>query len=282
MHNTQSQANELMTGIRDAWREGAKEFLKYSKLLSYYPKITEELIGEIPGNTHNLIDFGCGYGRLTRTYLVKLGPEASKGFQFFLIDNSSKMLEQTMDLVDTADIKFRRLCDDEKLTTLPPEAIGKIDAIACNSSIHLIRKDDMSIDVGPFLKRCYDILKPGGRLVASIPDQAYEFADGWESEFHRQARSIWGDSEARSGVPKFNDQLLQSLGSDSRFRARIRSKSVKVVWDDFVNFYSIPAMGNQRLQQMTYRERIAKLREIPPQFEEIDYRWVFVRFEKTS
>lgn len=254
----------------------------YSELLSYYPRITQELIAEIPGTTRSLIDFGCGYGRLSRAYLDKTGPGAPKGIQIFLIDNSSKMLELTRDLIDSGKANFIRLCDDERLAALPPEAIKQIDTIACNSSIHLLRKADLSLDVAPFLKRCHNVLRPGGCLVASIPDQAYEFGDGYESEFYRQARLLWRDSQARSQVPKFSDQLLQALGSRSCFRTHIRSKTFKLSWDDFVNFYSIPAMGISRIPHLTQQERITKLREIPPLFDEVDYRWVFVKFEKAG
>lgn len=257
------------------WDDCASDYVFYSNLLGFYHRAAERLAGLVPPGANNLMDFGCGNGRFTREVLKIVGRDRAKELTVYLVDSSVEMLSLTRDL-DQDVGTIVRVHDNEALRYLAADAAGRIDVIACNSSFHLCR------DIKLFLSRAGEVLRPGSRLIANIPDQDFAFEDGWTSSFKKEANRLWYDP-ARDSGPRFSEKFLRAAAAESAFRLKHLSDEIyPLSWQEFVNFYSIPFMGARRMPNLTQGERLEWLNSIPPQFNRLDYRWVFFEMEKTA
>jgi SAM-dependent methyltransferase len=261
---------------RIGWEGSALEFRAISESIPHYAEITRRLIGALPPHAKRVIDFGCGYGRTARAILAT---GDSAGLHLYLVDRSEEMLTLTAD-IDPGQARLSVLRDDELLSAIPAAETGRIDAITCNSSLHLLRDFEGAIDLRPFLDRARELLRSGGLLLANLPEQAYHFEDGWESLFHRHARDLSPDSEFRAAIERFSGGLLEKLGSEAGFAVRLETHTARVSWNDFISFYRIPALGEARMPHLSQAERITYLDRLAPRFDAVDYRSVLVRMEK--
>ena len=260
------------------WGASARQFLNFSEAISYYPLITRALADAVGPSARVLVDFGCGYGRFSRLYISLLGDQVA-GRTFILVDAAEDMLNLTTD-IQAQGATVIRIQDGALLQHFPAELTERVEAIACNASLYLLRAADLSPEIEPFLCRSAQILAPGGVVAANIPDQAYEYADGWQSEFYRHANQLWPDSESRARMPRFSDSLLMHAADVSGLELELSQITVPLTWRDFIAFYSIPAMGMSRLRNLSPGEREHVLQSTPPAFDAVQYRWTIATFHK--
>jgi SAM-dependent methyltransferase len=264
-----------LTAIDHTWEAGAEEFARLSDRLAYYPPITERLIAMIPDVCDRVVDFGCGHGRLARRLIAQ---PARRSWQLILADTSRAMLDLTTDIGAPGVEVVRVHAGAELADALPAHLRGRVDTIACNSSFHLLRDAAGNPDPGPLLESARTLLRPGGALVANLPDQAYRFTDGWESQFYLHARSIWPDEGGRSSVTLFDAALIEQTAAKTGFDVEVTQATVTVPWETFLVFYSLSVLGGGRMPGRSPDERRRELRALRPRFETIDYRWAFVKF----
>lgn len=247
------------------WGDCAVEYAKISAKMGFYQEITEWLVRLIHPGIQTLVDFGCGDGRLTRTFLQTtrgIGPAPKR---VFLIDKFRQMLDLTEDL-QAGGTEFVRICDTEALSEFPCEWEGEIGTVGCNSSFFLCR------DVNSFVGRVRSLLRVGGSFVGNIPDQDFVFKDGWRSRFKQEADKLWDDPAPNMRERLSHDFLVQ-LATDNGFHVETHVMTCQLPWDDFVRFYSIPFMGARRMPGTTQEQRVCYLRNLAPRFVEIPYRW---------
>ncbi len=269
-----------MSADRDLWEESVPAYLHHSREIEYCGAVTRELLRWVDPETLIFVDFGCGDGRLSRAFLSERLARArteNRILDVVLADRSPSMLRATEDLGPPG-VRLHRHLTDATLVGLPPSLVGRIDTIACNCSLHLLRRADDRLDLDTFFRRCAAVLRPGGQVVANLPDQSFAFADGWESRFHRAAQRLRPDSPERAEVEKLDSELLAGLARRHGFGLELEPITFSVDWEDFVRFYSIPAMGRGRLPHLSQAERVAFLRRIEPGFDHLPYRWVFARW----
>ena len=264
---------------KDLWENSSKEYFKISKCIPYYDAVATELAGMADPYARIILDFGCGHGRFSRVLIARLSKSSNFDRSLILVDQAADMLSLTQDVADPG-MEVVRLADSQKLECIPRRFHGKIDTIACSASFHLLRNEDLSLDGETLVRRAGQLLRPGGELLVNIPDQAYEFGDGWSSEFYSHAKKLWEDGKERSLLPKYDTVILNQIAKDYNFKLEIHSKFIIVKWSEFINFYRIPAIGAIRISNRSQEERLRILDTIAPQFDSIQYRWAFARFQK--
>lgn len=257
------------------WRAAAADYGRLSSRIGFYDATAERLADMVPPATRLVADFACGHGRFARALLrrARLAPSLRA---LILMDAAPEMLRETEDIAAPG-VRLHRLVGDHHLRNLAPAHVGRIEVIGVNSALHLLRDRAYRLDLGPFLARCRDVLAPGGSILANIPDQDFDFADGWTSRFHFHARRLRPDTPARASLEMISEEWLRALADRFGFDLSVETCTFDVTWSDFIDFYRISAIGGCRLGET---ERIERLTEIETQqawFEREPYRWAFVR-----
>ena len=102
------------------------------------------------------LDVGCGTGRLSRAL-------ARRGCTVLGFDASPEMIRVAM-----AESSAEQLATAPEFRLLPVDEIrtlGKFDGILCNSVLEYLEDPDACIAA------CVECLRPGGRLLVSVPNQ---------------------------------------------------------------------------------------------------------------
>lgn len=252
------------------WEESAEDYVRLSGEISFYAGLALRLASVVPATAIVLLDFGCGNGRFSRTLL---GQGLHKPQTIYLVDTSPAMLALTRDL-EEAGSRVVRVQDNEAFARFGTHLQATIDVIACNSSLHLCR------DLGLFLTRAHHLLRTGGRIVANLPDQDYDFRDGRFSAFLTAADAVFGPYEQRREA-RFSEPMLRETARRYGFGCRLIADSYEVTWEEFIQFYSIPFMAARRMPNIaSHQERVAHLKAVPPIFSTLEYRWATVSLEK--
>jgi len=275
--------------FRDLWDRASADYLRLSDRIAFYRETSAVLAAMIPAGIARLMDFGCGDGRLARTYLAST-PPALRARTIYLVDGAPDMLARTTDIVAgdivagdiaagnlPAGVEVVRLVDDETLAGFPASALGTIDAIACNAVLANLRGDDLRPALGSFLARARRVLAPGGRIVANMADQDFDFGDGRPSQFVFQADALWPRRREPADRFRWTREGLAADAERAGFRLSCEVRSFQVTWQDFVTFYRIPFMGQDRFPGGP-AERQARLDRQPPVFDRLEYRWAFLTF----
>lgn len=258
------------------WGDCASEYAHYSEQIGFYAGITETLRALVPPEAERLVDFGCGHGRFTRACLGAFTSVPNRR-TVYLVDKFAEMLALTADLETMSPaIRFERVQDSEELERLSSLLRNPVDLIACNSSLFLGR------DPQAFITRATALLKPGGSLIANIPDQDFSFHDGWRSEFSRHANKLLPSPSRHKIPPMFSREKLQSLAAAHGCSLELSNRFFPVPWQDFVSFYSIPFMGARRIPGVDQQHRLEHLHTMRPAFDEILYRWAFFTWTKPA
>jgi 2-polyprenyl-3-methyl-5-hydroxy-6-metoxy-1,4-benzoquinol methylase len=140
---------------------------------AYFGGLRTEIVEMVPLNCHSILDVGCGYGVLGR-YLKENGANEVYGIE--LSANAAAEAGKVLDKVVVGNVESVQL----------PFVAGYFDCIICADVLeHLI-------DPWNVLNKLKQYLKPGGCIIASIPNIG----------FHRVVRKLmkgrWEYSE--SGV----------------------------------------------------------------------------------
>lgn len=264
-----------------AWRAAAADYVRYAGRIGFYDDAADRLARLVPAGCRVLLDFGCGDGRFARR-LLRRRPALAAGLrELVLVDVAPEMLAFTRDLAP-AGARVRRVVDDEGLARLPADLPGRVEVIAANSALHLLRDAAYRLRVPAFLARCRAVLAPGGSVIASIPDQDFDFGDGWESRFYRHARRLAPDRPARAGLERLDRPMLADLAGALGYALHLEEIALELRWSDFVDFYRVPAMGSCRMGEGGQAERLAALDRLEPWFERETYRWALLRLERTD
>jgi O-antigen biosynthesis protein len=129
----------------------SKEATSSAPSPGYYEFERPELVALVPLSARHVLDVGCGTGRLglalkARQAVEVVGLEA--------VEAAARPARERLDEVFAGDV--------EKLEL--PFAAGSFDAIVCGDVLEHLREP------GQFLRRAREWLRPGGALVASIPN----------------------------------------------------------------------------------------------------------------
>lgn len=260
--------------------QSADEYAYYSSKIRFYTDIAESLISlvSVPmDGAFSMIDFGCGDGLLAKLFLERftrpLAGDARQTISIYLVDKYQSMLDLTASISHPCAV-VHRICAAEDLGPLPETARGRVDLVAANSSLHLCADPEV------FVGRSNTVLRPRGCVLANIPDQAWEFEDGWRSVVAQKADELLPPSPRSGTRPAMNMAVIEQWGAQFRMRVEVSWREFELSWQDFVNLYSIPFIGARRLRGMSQAQRVAYLNSLCPAFSVIPYRWVFVRMTK--
>ena len=123
--------------------------------LDYYGHSRPEMLAFLPGKVERLLDIGCGAGATTHA-IRQLHPLVWAGGVEFVAAQAERVRPGT----------FERLwvIDAEKITFETEIEPASLDAILCFDVL------EHMVDPWAFVKRVSPLLKPGGRLVISIPN----------------------------------------------------------------------------------------------------------------
>jgi SAM-dependent methyltransferase len=117
------------------------------------PKAVIEALGAHIGGQDRLLDFGCGDGRNVGTWL------AERAGGYVGVDLSSIAVEGATEL----GLDARRI-DSERHTPFPD---GSFDVVACLEVFeHLVEPHRAASEI-------FRVLRPGGTLIATVPNVAY-------------------------------------------------------------------------------------------------------------
>lgn len=143
--------------------EIASRYERDSLVQASAAELLRDLLGPQPGE--EILDLGCGTGHLTE-HLHK-----SSGARLLGVDASERMIAEARQKHAGEGIAFQ-VGRVEEL-----EFDRRFDGIFCNSAFQWFKEP------GPILRRCYQALKPGGRMVVQAParrDYCPNFLDGLE------------------------------------------------------------------------------------------------------
>lgn len=261
----------------NVWDTSATAYEQHSSRVGWYDQAASSLLELLDVAVRTLVDFGCGSGRVARLFLARRRDRSPLGLH--LVDRSASMLELTRDMGGSEVTVFRHL-DDESLARFPKEEEGHVDAIVCGQAFHLLRDDTLVPTAGNLVARAADLLRTGGCLLVNIPEQAWAFEDGWTSGVYAASCRLWGPTPGRKEMPLFSAPLLRRWAARSGLEVAIFVRTFPFTWSDFVHFYSIPAIGVDRIPGHDAEGRWAYLQGLAPQFGEIAFRCVFARFTR--
>jgi 2-polyprenyl-3-methyl-5-hydroxy-6-metoxy-1,4-benzoquinol methylase len=117
----------------------------------YFEHARPEVLALVPANARRVLDVGCGAGRLGEALLARQ-PAEVVGIE--LCPDAAELARKRLDDVIVGDIE--RLADNT--------VSGLFDAIICADVLEHLR------DPARFLRRAKAWLRPGGALVASVPN----------------------------------------------------------------------------------------------------------------
>ena len=139
------------TGQRKLWSRRATSW-DHGALPGLHDVVARVIAVASPGMNDIIVDLGCGTGALTL-------PIAEKAESVIAVDISDEMLKELDNKARASGIINIRAISDaiEKLTL----ESGSIDIVVTNYALHHLRDPDKVLVV----RRAYDWLKPGGRLV---------------------------------------------------------------------------------------------------------------------
>ncbi len=146
---TQSVATRPVSPIQQATANGAGAGDIAD--LSYFEFDRPELLALIPQSARQVLDIGCGAGRLGGALKARQRVEVI-GIE--VVAAAAHAARDRLDQVFAGDIETMEL----------PFSLGSFDTIVCGDVLeHLTHPEDL-------LRRAHGWLKPGGRLIASIPN----------------------------------------------------------------------------------------------------------------
>lgn len=152
---------------KNYWRTGFKSRL-YDRLTpeSYFDSM-RQTVGLLPTKGDlKILDAGCGSGLL----LVFLKDVFKRGAIYFGTDLLSAGLEQVKIRALEIGVLDRVFCFQNDITESPCLKENSVDIVIAHFSIYTIRDNDQRQQA---LKNMYDVLKPGGLLIASCPSKNY-------------------------------------------------------------------------------------------------------------
>lgn len=261
------------------WDGAAKDYARHSREIGWYDRAAARLLDGLPEPVRCLVDFGCGSGRVARQYLHRR--QDNQPLRLYLVDRSRAMLDLTGDLRGHG-VTVERLCDDESLAGFPPTEAGRVDAIVGGHCFHLLRDAALAPTGGRLVERAAALLGESGCLTVSIPEQAWVFADGYRSAVYETACRLWGPSPGRETLTLLSEPLLGEWAEAAGFELSLRIGEFPFTWAEFVHFYSVPAIGADRIPGRDPEGRWEYLSKLPPQFERIGFRCVLARFSRAT
>jgi methionine biosynthesis protein MetW len=119
--------------------------------LSYFEFDRPEVVALVPETARRVLDIGCGAGRLGEAIKKR---QAAEVVGIECVEEAAQAARARLDQVHVGDVE----------TMEPPFAPESFDAVVCADVLeHLAEPERL-------LRRVHDWLRPGGRLVASMPN----------------------------------------------------------------------------------------------------------------
>ena len=265
----------MAEGMASDWDASAADYARHSRHIGWYAQSLTSLLKGLPDHPRCLVDFGCGDGRLARRCLQLR--RDGQPLRLYLVDRSPAMLDLTQDLGGPG-VTVERLCDDESLAAFLQAEEGCVDAIVSGHCFHLLRDDALALTGWRLVERAAALLGGAGCLAVNIPDQAWVFEDGWTSAIYATACRLWGPSPGRGALPLLSAPLLREWAGSAGFELTLSIDEFPFTWAEFVHFYSVPAIGADRIPGLDEQSRWEYLGSLPPQFEQVRFRSVVARF----
>lgn len=261
------------------WDAAAADYTRHSRHIGWYDQAVADLLADLPEAACCLVDFGCGSGRVARCYLQRR--RDGQPLRLYLVDRSQAMLDLTHDLGGHG-VTVERLCDDESLVSFPPAEEGHVDAIVGAHCFHLLRDATLAPTGGRLVERAAVLLGHGGCLAVNIPEQGWVFDDGWTSAVYETACRLWGPAPGRDALPLLSEPLLREWADSAGFELSLAIDEFLFTWAEFIHFYSIPAIGVGRIPGRDQQGRWDYLSGLPPQFEQVRFRFVVAHFARSA
>lgn len=168
----------------------------------YFGRSRNEVLPHIPEGASRVLELGCGTGATLRAVKAKLGGGESLWFG-------------GIELVESAAAEARGVCDQlwigdvESLTFDSDIEKGSLDVILCLDVLeHLV-------DPWSMVARLTPLLKPGGRLIASIPNvRNWKFIWGllFRGDFHYKDAGLLDRTHLRFFVKQTASELVTCGG----------------------------------------------------------------------
>lgn len=127
----------------------------------YFRNERPEMLGFIPADASFALEVGCGAGAFAAN-LKAVREEAGSPLEVWGVEMDSAAAEQAVRLLD-------KVLLGDVASVLPDLPVGHFDVIILNDVIEHV------LEPGSLLESLRPLLKPGGHLVASIPNVRYFF-----------------------------------------------------------------------------------------------------------
>jgi len=153
---------------KNYWKTGFKSRL-YDFLTpeAYFESMrqTAALVAEKKGG--KIWDAGCGSGLL----LVFLHRVLKKRMSYFGTDLLFSGLEKLQLRARGLEVSSNAICLQNDISVAPPFKENSIDIVIAHFSLYTISDDDKRLQA---LKNIFQVLKPGGMLIATCPSKNYD------------------------------------------------------------------------------------------------------------
>lgn len=147
---TQQTVRRLFNDKAPSW---SQKYAVNGALVQRLDTIVIQLIGMVPPRSR-VLDLGCGTGAIAAHL-------ANEAFQVYACDIADKMIDEGKRLYPSTEIEWTKLQSDWKILPFPP---GYFDAIVAASVLEYV-EDPVGV-----LEECSRTLKPGGKLLFTIPN----------------------------------------------------------------------------------------------------------------
>lgn len=156
---------------------------------------TEAMIKKYVKNNDQILDLGCGNGRLLKSL------EEIADFSYIGLDNCSALIEKAQEMQETEKPETKKLRENIKfihgdILNLKNFSNNKFDVIFMLASFHHLPTKEMRADLLTQIKR---ILKPGGFLIMT----------NWNLWQLGAKKSVWSCLTNKLFSPKITDYRLQ-------------------------------------------------------------------------
>ena len=226
-----------MTSVSDYFKDYAPKYDSFAlRAMPRYQEMLAEIVRCLPDQANDILDLGCGTGSLT-ALLARHYPNSA----ITAIDASAEMIELARSRLVSSAAPHGQIRFVESLFENLELSARAYDLIASNMSLHHI------VDKGPFYRRLYESLRPGGMLVlgdeltgASPHIQQLNW-DGW-LRFARDSGGL-SDSEIEEIVrhePEFDH--YETLPRQLELLRVSGFSSVDCVWR-YLNYAVFVAQG---------------------------------------
>ena len=147
---TQQTVRKLFNDKAQSW---AQKYAVNGALVQRLETIVIRVMPMVPPRS-KVLDLGCGNGALAARL-------ASHAFQVYACDVADKMIDEGKRLYPSTEIEWTKLQHDWKILPFPP---SYFDAIIAASVFEYVQ------DPARILDECSRTLKPGGKLLFTIPN----------------------------------------------------------------------------------------------------------------